>query len=484
MLAKKMTDYPHKHPGGLWWLSIIYALFFATFALMLSNLTLFMIHSVKLSTAHAYGVFAVFAALGFTLPLGGGYLASKLGYKNACQIGLLACLIGFLALMNQSTEMVYLGVSIYLVGNALFTPSLWCLVDHLYTKNDTRRESGFTYFYLSFNIGAIVGVFLGSYIATAFGYVSAFAFAALVIIVGLIALIWHFDQLEFQADRHIGPQLSWSNFRCKFSLTMIGLICLPFIWLLLVFYQWNDLFTGILFVIGLFSVMRLVMRNRHSDHWHIIAFAVLAIISIVFWALYNLEPSLLSVFIEHNVKQTVFGLSIPAAAFMGFEGAAIVIVGLFLGWLWTFLGERQLNPSLPTKFSSGLIVMALGFLYLILVVYLNGENQILGFWPMVCAYLFFATAELLIGPIGISMSGRLGPEGSEGLLMGFWQLCTGTSAVLTGQLATMAVVPKQSHLLESNHIYSLLFFKVAMLSIVAGVIAFCVTPWIKRLIRR
>lgn len=76
-------------------------------------------------------------------------------------------------------------------------------------------------------------------------------------------------------------------------------------------------------------------------------------------------------------------------------------------------------------------------------------------------YAIFALAELLVSPIGISMVGSLAPEGHEGLMMGFWQLCSGVGGVISGYVAMAPHFPTHGEPMSiSNPIYSDVFFIV------------------------
>ena len=102
---------------------------------------------------------------------------------------------------------------------------------------------------------------------------------------------------------------------------------------------------------------------------------------------------------------------------------------------------------------------------------------------MILAYAFFASGELLVGPIGISMVGKLSPPGKEGLLMGVWQLASGLGGVFGGMLATLAVVPSNMALQPANQVYDKLFSEVGITVIVLGCLVMLFVPAIKKLIR-
>ena len=101
-------------------------------------------------------------------------------------------------------------------------------------------------------------------------------------------------------------------------------------------------------------------------------------------------------------------------------------------------------------------------------------------WIVLC-YVFLAIAELLVSPISMSMIGRLSPPGKEGTLMGIWQVFIGFSGVLSGYVAKLAVTPEHGIAVNTNPIYSHVFFEIGIVSILLGIISAFFVPTLKRL---
>jgi len=99
----------------------------------------------------------------------------------------------------------------------------------------------------------------------------------------------------------------------------------------------------------------------------------------------------------------------------------------------------------------------------------------------VLTYAIFSLAELLVSPLGISMVGSLAPEGQEGLMMGFWQLCAGVGGVISGYVAITPHIATHAPLSTSNPLYSNVFYIVGGASVVAGCLVFLFVRKLKRL---
>lgn len=474
-----MSEY--KHPACLWWLSAVFSLFMFSFGGLIAALVLYLHEGLHFPLEHAYAIFGAFASMMWTLPFIGGYLAGKLGHKRSAGVGAVTLCAGLFLLVLQNFDVNVVGLALFVVGNGLFSPALWCLVDHVYSKQDHRREGGCTYFYLLFNVGAVIGIFLGGAVASQLGFHKEFLLDAVVMLLGTVIYLWKIKNLQFHSERRFYHNVPFVKSMVYLVLTMI--VGTPLAVLLFRYTVVNNILLYLLSLMVLCVFVRLVFSYREKiTRRKLYAFMLLMVLSIVFWSLYNLEPSLLSVFIEHNVSRTVGQFTIPASSFFGFEGVFVVVVGLVLSRVWVYLSMRRKDLALPTKFSLSLFLIGFGFLWLCAGSYLFGLDQPMPLLWMVFAYAFLSTGELLVGPIGLSMVGRLSPPGKEGLLMGSWQLTQGLAAVFGELLARSAVVPENMSLVQSNHVYDHLFLTVGCSVVVLGVLAVCCVPSIKKLL--
>jgi len=242
----------------------------------------------------------------------------------------------------------------------------------------------------------------------------------------------------------------------------------------------------LLLVIGsCIFILRFAFKQQDKlSRQKLIAFLILALTALVFWTLYALEPSLLTIFIENNVSRTIGSSTIPPSAYYSLDAIFVIIFGLVLSWLWVFLEKRRRDPSLPTKFSISLVCMGIGFLVILFGIYLaNPHTHLVNMSWVILGYLCFSIAELLIAPIGLSMVGRLAPKGQEGMLMGIWTVFIGFGAIISEYIGKLTATPKRGLPVETNTIYSHSFLAVGLSSIAIGIIAALLIPWLKTLIK-
>lgn len=469
-----------QQPKALKWLSLCYGLFMVAFGGILASLVLYQTNQLHVATDTAYGVFSAAMALFWILPLGGGYLAGKLGYANAARVGLVFAALGMAAFCVESADASILGLALFVVGNALATPAIWCMVDHCYAKDSVLREAGFTLFYLWFNLGAVLGIFVGGYLATLWGFSAEFGLDAGCLILALICLSVGRHKIAPHKGRSIAPQVRWNHLKIMMALTIAALVATPVTVLLFK----NITVNNVLMVALLCGMVAVLLRSafkqkRKVARSKLIAFVLLSLTAIVFWTLYSLEPSFLSVFVDTNVDTHFLGFNIPASSYLAFDSVFVILVGLVLSRLWVYLSMKDKNPHLSIKFALSLMIIGAGFAFLAVMIKVNGNHLIPGH-DVVIAYAIFATGELLVSPLGISMVGSLAPEGQEGVMMGFWQLCVGIGGVVAGYIAMAPKLPEAPMpLAQSNPIYSSVFLWVGLSSVVLGFLVLC---FVKQLI--
>ncbi len=480
-----MDQNSQRQPKTLWLLTWCYSLFMAAFGGILASLVLYQTKELHMTTSTAYGVFAAAMALLWILPLGGGFAASKLGYKQATNLGLIVCGIGMACFCFSSTNLMYVGLALFVVGNALFTPAVWCMIDFCYHKESNLREAGFTLFYLYFNLGAVLGIFIGGWLADTYSFAVEFALDSICIFIAFILLLSLQKRIVPYPGRSIEAQIQLGKVANPAVLLLLTVV---FTVITLFLFQYLTVNNVLMFL--LMAIMCVVLwRIAHKQATplaknKLIAFIFMAIIAIAFWTLYSLEPSFLSVFIQNNVDTRFLGINIPASSFFAFDGVFVILVGLVLSRVWLYLSKKNKNPSLSIKFAGSLVIIGLGFAFIAVMIIFNGNHHLLPAYVIVIAYAIFSTGELMVSPLGISMVGSLAPAGQEGLMMGFWQLSTGIGGVVSGYIATWPNLPDvASPLMQSNPIYIKTFFFVGLGSVLLGIIVLLFSAKLNKLMK-
>jgi len=181
-----------KHPKGL------YFLFFTEmwerfgYYLMLGIFVLYMIDADKgglaIDDKNADDIFGTFIALTYLTPFLGGFLADRLlGYIKAIYIGGTLMALGYIGLAFPGVTTFYISLSLIIIGNGLFKPSISTLLGNLYSTEEYKdfKDSGYSIFYMGINIGAFICNIIAAFMRNKFGWGAAFASAGIGLFIGL-----------------------------------------------------------------------------------------------------------------------------------------------------------------------------------------------------------------------------------------------------------------------------------------------------------
>src|SRR6185295_3931755 len=117
-------------------------------------------------TKHAASIYGTYTMWVYLTALPGGMIADHwLGARLAILLGGIVIACGHFAMVFHHLSFFYLGMVLIAVGTGLLKPNISAMVGGLYTKDDPRRESGFSIFYMGINIGAVLAPLVVGYLA-------------------------------------------------------------------------------------------------------------------------------------------------------------------------------------------------------------------------------------------------------------------------------------------------------------------------------
>ena len=474
-----------KQPRGL------YLLFFTElweqfgFYTLQTIIILYMTKALLLTDNSAYLLYGTFSSMLYLTPVLGGYLADKyLGFQRAIIVGGALLTIGYLITALPGTKFFFLGLSVIIVANGLFKPNVSSIVGDLYRPNDPRRDGGFTLFYMGINLGSLMPPLFAGYLVTHYGWHSGFLAAACGMAIGLVTFLAGRSRLRSSGAM---PPLSplqdrkgAVNFYALFSIGILGAI-LAMVFLFH-FPGETTLLLAIASAIILLVVICCLLKEKRSSRNKMIACLILIVISVGFWAVYNQTFTSLMLYADRNMIPKFLGFTIDAEFTQFFNPFFIVLFSPLLSRLWIVLSRKKHNPSIPLKFSFGVLFMALGFFLLGCGgVYFGQNGQTSSYW-LAGSYLLQTMGELLLSPIGLSMITVLSPKHLVGLMMGVWFLTQSAAFAIGGGLATLSSVPAKTPQTVSLAIYDKAFFIYGSLALAMAIVSFSLVPYLKRLI--
>ena len=143
------------------------------------------------SNVQANAIYGIYAGMVYFLAVPGGWLADNLlGYQRAVMIGALIITLGHFTLAIPLEQTFILGLVFVAVGTGLLKPNISTIVGQLYQSNDSRRDAGYTIFYMSINIGSMLGFFVCGWLGEKIGWHWGFGAAGIGMLAGVIQFIY------------------------------------------------------------------------------------------------------------------------------------------------------------------------------------------------------------------------------------------------------------------------------------------------------
>jgi dipeptide/tripeptide permease len=191
---------------------------------------------------------------------------------------------------------------------------------------------------------------------------------------------------------------------------------------------------------------------------------------------------------QDNVGMLVSNRSqeIPASTFQSVNAICVLIFGLVLTALWTWMAKRRIEPSTPLKFALGLLQVGLGFYALVLGAQsADGRGMVAVGW-LVLGYALHTTGELCVSPVGLSMVTKLSPKFLVSTVMGTWFLATAFSQYLASIISIFTSVKEGGGASDSFPTpiqtlgnYSGVFENIAIAAGVSAAICLALVPLLK-----
>jgi POT family proton-dependent oligopeptide transporter len=468
----------------------LYTLFFTemwerfTFYGMRAVLILFMVDAVShgglgIDDRTASSIYGLYLGCAYLLSLLGGYIADRLiGQQRAVLTGGVLIMIGNATLISGIPQVFFLGLMINVFGVGLLKPNISAIVAQLYPEGGSRRDAGFSIFYMGINLGSFLGSLLVPLFAAKFGWHWGFSLPAVGMLLGLVQFL--------KTRRHLGTcgvalapdaeRGSWlpialfvgvivavaalavtgtislnANAIANATSWMIGALAIAY-------------FTYLIFFAGLTPVE----RNR--------AYVLIALFAgcAIFFAGYEQMGASFNLFAQRYTERHLFGWEVPAGVLQAVNPVFIIIFAPVLAGLWLILGRGNRDLSAPAKFGAGMILLGLGFLVMYVAAGFVLSGQKVAMTWLVATYLLHTWGELCLSPVGLSSMTKLVPTRFVGQVLGVWFMATALGTNLAGQL---------SGDYDASRLESLpaLFLKIFWWGAIGGGLMLLLTPLLKRL---
>jgi POT family proton-dependent oligopeptide transporter len=432
---------------------------------MRALLVLFLVNAVAtggygLDDKTATAIYGLYTAAVYLSSLPGGWVADRLiGTQNAALAGGIIIAIGHLLLgFSGSTPTIfYIGLMVIIVGTGLLKPNVGALVAQLYPEGGYRRDAGFTIYYMSVNLGALLGPLVTGWLAQTYGWHYGFLAAAAGMILGIIFFLWQRDLLAGAGRGRPAPTPGHPRLNAARWLWAIGAGSAALMWVvasgvirlspveLQAGSTWVIVAVAAAYFIYVFFFAHLTTLERRRALMMLILFLGCAL----FWSGFEQAGSSFNLFADRYTLRTLGSFTIPAAWFQSMNPVFIVVFAPVFSAFWVLLGARHLDPSAPLKFFFGLMGMALGFLIMAAAArFVAMGQQVSPLW-LTSVYLIHTFGELCLSPVGMSVFTKLAPARLVSQSLGVWFMGTALGNLIAGRIAgefdanNVAAMPRQ-----------------------------------------
>jgi POT family proton-dependent oligopeptide transporter len=391
----------------------------------------------------ATAIYSTYTMSVYLASLPGGFVADRwLGQRKAIPLGGILIALGqFILAASSNAAVFYGGLGVIVVGTGLLKTNCATMAGAIYADNDSRRDAGFSIYYMGVNLGALIAPLICGFLAqdprflgflsrlglaTESGWRWGFGAAGVAMVLGTI---------QFMVQQH---KFGEAGLKPGFQSVEHGHS----------------------------STQEPLTAEEKKRLWVI---AILFVFSVIFWATYEQAGSSLNLFADRFTRSQILGFSFPSTWFQSVNSAWLLMLAPLISWLWVKWGDR--GPSSPLKFAFGLLFVGLGMLLLVPAARIALGGSRVAPWWLIGTFGLHTVGELCLSPVGLSTTTKLAPARYQGLMMGVWYLSLAIGNKLAGKVAGLFET------MPLTRIFGSLFLATAS----AAVVLVILTPSIKRL---
>ncbi|HEY5969540.1 MAG TPA: peptide MFS transporter [Chitinophagaceae bacterium] len=304
-----------KHPRALpflffseMWERFGYYLMIGIFTLYLKDVK----EGFAMTEAESADLYGTFIGLVFLTPFVGGLLADRyLGYRKSIIMGGIMMGIGYLLMGVHNLTVLYIAMTLVILGNGFFKPNISTLLGNVYTtpQHIHQKDEGYNIFYMGINIGAFICNFFGAALYITYGWAYAFAAAGVGMFIGVIIFLTgtkHYAAYDIKK----GVQQGDMSFTRIVMLILVPSIVAGVIgWLIPGNFFGSDSTDAFIFacIPVIYFYTSLYVSAEKSEKRPIAALLAIFAVVVLFWAVFKQNGSALTTWADRYTDREVTG---------------------------------------------------------------------------------------------------------------------------------------------------------------------------------
>ncbi|WP_121610473.1 peptide MFS transporter [Mesobacillus foraminis] len=435
------------HPKGLF--TLFFTEFWERFSYygMRAILVYYMYYEVSkgglgLDETLALSIMSIYGSLVYMSGIIGGWLADRIfGTSKAVFYGGILIMLGHIVLaIPGSLAMFFVSMVLIVLGTGLLKPNVSSVVGEIYSEEDNRRDAGFSIFYMGINLGAFISPLIVGEVGMKHNFHLGFAIAAVGMFLGLVVFVLTKKKNLGLAGTFVANPLSGNEKKKVYTRFVIAAVLLAIVIAIAIpaGYLTFDSFIALVGLLGIgipiayFVTMYRSSKTTEVERSRIIAYIPLFIASVMFWAIQEQGSTILANYADKRTQLEFAGFNISPAWFQSLNPLFIIVFAPVFAWLWVKLGKRQ--PTIPQKFSLGLLFAGLSFLVILLPAYFGGTDSLVNPLWLVLSYFIVVLGELCLSPVGLSATTKLAPAAFSAQTMSLWFLSNAAAQAINAQI--------------------------------------------------
>jgi len=315
---------------------------------------------LDIPTGTAKSLIAVYGAATFMAAILGGWVSDHLlGNRRSTLTGGVLIMCGHICLALPAGAAALFASMVFIAGGTgLLKPTISSSVGELYTKDDPRRDSGYSIYYMGISIGAVAAPLVVGTVGQTYNYHLGFGIAAVGMAIGL--------GVYLRGQRHLGEASSapknplrvndvprsrilWTGAGILAAVAIVAVTAAT--GALTVTIVVNALSVlAITLPIAYFTVMLRSTRTTPAERARVRGYLPLFAASVCFWIIEEQSATVIAQYAAQSTDLTAFGFAIPSSWFQSVGSFVLIVLTPLFAVLWLRLDRSR--PGRPRRRTS------------------------------------------------------------------------------------------------------------------------------------
>ncbi|QGU06093.1 Di-/tripeptide transporter [Corynebacterium occultum] len=425
--------------------------------------------TTALSIVGAYGGFV------YMTSLAASFIADRMiGSERTLFYSAIIVMLGHIALAVLPG---YIGLACGLVlvglGSGGVKTAAQVVLGQLYDRTDTRRDAGFSIFYMGVNIGGLFGPLITNAIWGWKGFHWGFGIAAVGMALGLIQYVL-MRKTTIGAAGHAVPNPlprneypRWIIGTLVVIVAIVALIATGVIKL-----AWLSNIMAAIALIAAVALLTQMYRSQETtatEKSRLLGFIPLFIGGVLFFAIFQTQFTVLAVYADQRLNRDFFGFELQPGLVNSFNPIFIIIFAGIFATMWTKLGKRQWSSAV--KFGVANIIIGLSLFFFL--PYAGGGANSTPMLLIIWVLLLFTLGELLLSPVGNSLATKVAPQAFQSRMFAVWLMAVSMGTSLSGTLGGY-YNPEDA---DAERVF---FIVVGVIAIIIGALIIASKNWVMK----